>query len=240
MTNIAFHNNFIPDRLTIFLLSGGGQSMFSEKHPLTRLLMKYPINIISMELPGHGNFRFYKIYDANEYINLFLKNLHDTLHKYNINDFGIIGFSLGGLLALKAINNGFTHLKFCITFGAGFGITTHEEKLIHQFTTMDFFNKQGWGEAMKKYHGDGWPYLINTLHNILTIDSSIFTDPKSINIPTYMFLCDGDQAFPPKNNFVNNKLVKLIVVNNCHHFEYFSKIWEKNKTKLEQIIMEIL
>lgn len=228
-------------RPTLLLLAGGGQRHFGKMNRLTRYLINLPCNIISYELPGHGSSNFSEVIDADQFLKLFRNDIKEIYKNYP--NLIMMGFSLGGLLILKTIEEKLIPLNSAIVFGTGVAINAEEEYRIQSFTTPEFFDSMGWTLPMKKFHGKGWEILLPSLAKILKQDSPIWSNPSKLQgVPLHFILGDGDQAFSFKENFTLLKYPEISthVVENCHHFEYYLKAWPRVESALDKIIPSMI
>ncbi len=232
-------NTFLKNRITIILLNGSAMQHFNRINPLVRYLLRYNCNLISMELPGHGTSNFDKIIKTNEFLEQFNSDITQLINE--IADFAIIAFSLGGLSTLKIMEQKLINPKFTILIGTGFSMNEITQQKINTFTTTEFFERMGWCDAMKKFHADGWQYLLPSLAEILDGEKGILSKADKIeNENIFIILGDDDQAFPANDQFqlLPYENFHKYKINNCTHFDYFTKSWPQLKNILEIILKD--
>lgn len=127
-------NEFDITRESLLFMNGGGQIPFSKHNKLVRYFNQFDYNVIAVELPGHGKSHFHKALSKNEFISHFKENFTKLIKDEKIKTRAIIGFSLGGLLALKTIEMNLFEVKYVIGFGCGFGIGETERDTFNYYT----------------------------------------------------------------------------------------------------------
>lgn len=229
-----------PSRLSVIFMNGGGQRHIDKLHRLSVFFSQFNVNLISLELPGHGSSSFEKIIGSEEFILLFKKDMKELVNQ--LGKIAMVAFSLGGLFSLKIIEEGDIPVEFAIIFGAGVHIGHDQEEMIQNFTTYEFFEKRGWTFAMKKYHGLGWDTLLPSLSKLMSMKSNIWTDPVNLDSTDIFFLLgDNERAFTPELNFpkLKNDNIRKYKIEDCHHFEYFMKPWVRVEKYLIEIINQL-
>ena len=226
-----------PSKLSIIFLNGGGQRYMDKHHRLTIFFSKFNVNLISMELPGHGSSSFDAVIASDKYIQLFREDMLELVKP--LGKIGLVAFSLGGLLSLKIIEDREIPVEFAIIFGAGVHIDDEQEQRIQTFTTFEFFEKRGWTFPMRKYHGKGWDTLLPSLSRVMSMKSNLWVDPSRLDgIDIFFLLGDKEMAFTPELNYpkLNGDRIQKYTIPDCHHFEYFMKPW----LRVEKYLLEIV
>lgn len=232
-------NEFDITRESILFMNGGGQIPFSKNNKLVRYFNQFDYNSIAVELPGHGKSHFHEALSQNEFISHFKENFSKLIKDKKIKTRAIIGFSLGGLLALKTIEMNLFRVKYVIGFGCGFGIGETEKDMFNYYTSEKFFQDMNWEHIMKKNHGKGWYNLQISIDNLMNVKSPIFSDVSTLasDSQTLLILGDNEELFTPnyteKEILKNqNKFIHLRIVRDTSHFEYTSKSWKKFESLL--------
>lgn len=236
-------NEFNVNRESILFMNGGGQMPFSKQNKLVKYFKKFDYNTIAVELPGHGKSFFLDPMSKHEFISHFQEEFRKMINEEKILIHALIGFSLGGLLALKAIEMNIVNANYVITFGCGFGIDEAEKDTFNYYTSEKFFRDMNWEPIMKRNHGKGWYNLLLSIDELMHVESPIFTNPKKIGDDTeiLIILGDNEELFTPtytKKMISLNQYnsIYLEIVYDTSHFEYTSKSWEKFKEGLNQFI----
>ncbi len=214
--------------LTVFLLHGSTQLYFSKNHPLVILLEQFPFNVVSLELPGHGESPFKKKVMVNELISTFTNEMKQIAQNWN--EMALIGYSLGGSLAFKYLEQQQKQPTFIITLGTGFALDEEERELIRMFFSDSFFESVGWKDAMLRAHRN-WNDLIISMADWYHLDTPLLPNLevlKQSEIPILSLLGDQDEPFPAKKNqpFTRNiNNIYFQTIRDCAHFDYFAKAW---------------
>jgi pimeloyl-ACP methyl ester carboxylesterase len=158
----------------------------------------------------------------------------------------LIGYSLGGLLALKASENAPGSFEFVIALGAPLTISQAEQEKMKYYTTRKFFEKMRWLPNMLEYHEKGWKELLVSVHDMLYIGSDIFINhenTKNLRTSVHLIMGDHDEV---ANYRIHEELVhsseylNLIVLPDTSHFDYFVKSWPVLKNSLKEILDELI
>lgn len=234
-------NEFDITRESILFMNGGGLIPFSKHNKLVRYFNQFDYNAIAVELPGHGKSRFHEALLENEYIFHFKENFSKLIKDKKIEARVLIGFSLGGLLALKTIEMHLFEVKYVIGFGCGFEIGENEKDMFNYYTSAKFFKDMNWEPIMKKNHKEGWKNLQISIENLMNVKSPIFTDVGTLGSDSkiLIILGDNEELFTPnsaENIILENQSesIHLRIVPDTSHFEYTSKSWEKFKDVLNE------
>ncbi|OLS26058.1 MAG: 2-succinyl-6-hydroxy-2,4-cyclohexadiene-1-carboxylate synthase [Candidatus Heimdallarchaeota archaeon LC_2] len=241
---LIYLNEFGTHRESILFLNGGGQIPFSLHNKLVKFFInKYDFNYIAVELPGHGKSKFQKIYDQETFIISFEQTFRKIITDADIIVKAMIGFSLGGLLALKTIELDIFPVDYLIVYGCGFGIGENEKSTFDYYTSEQFFHDMRWYSIMKENHKNGWLNLLKSMNNLMNVNSPIFSDLSKINSYSEILLVLGDneELFQPD---YNKSIIREIPSNNIHlirlketsHFDYTSVSWEIFCSKLKEFI----
>ncbi|MHA2028130.1 MAG: hypothetical protein ACW99A_04400 [Candidatus Kariarchaeaceae archaeon] len=232
--------DFDKTRKSILLLNGGGQIPFSKHNKITRFFSEYDYNIIAVELPGHGKSKFNQIMSQEEFIKHFEYEFPKLIEEKGIITKAMVGFSLGGLFALKAVEKKLIEVDCFIGYGCGFGIGNDERGTFNYYTSQKFFDDMNWDPIMKKNHGEGWLNLLHSMDKLMHVESPIFINPEQLDNETQIILILGEneELFTPQyNQEVANKntldKVHIIVIPNTTHFDYTAKSWDGFNTKLK-------
>lgn len=231
-------NEFKSERLSLLFFNGSAMMPFDKTSSLIKFFSNFDVNIVSIELPGHGKSNFDRILNLEEYLTIFSEELNEIID--TLEEYAIIGFSIGGLLPLKLLERGVIAPKFTFVFGTGVYLDDIALKKIHTFFSAEFFEKKKWTEAMKKFHGIGWDNLLLTLSAI--INKNILSNVECIaNKNVFFFLGRQEQPFPPENNFplLNGNSHQTYMIEDCTHFDYFLSAWKRTEQKIIQAIKTI-
>ena len=158
-------NEFKITRESILFMNGGGQIPFSKHSKLVRYFNQSDYNAIAVELPGHGKSNFHEELSKNEFISHFKNEFSKLIKVEKIKVRALVGFSLGGLLALKTIEMNLFEVKYVLGFGCGFEIGENEKEMFNYYTSEQFFQNMHWVPIMKKNHGKGWHNLQISIDN---------------------------------------------------------------------------
>ena len=226
-------NEFDVSRESILFMNGGGQIPLSKHSKLVQYFNHYNYNAFAVELPGHGKSRFHEEMTQDKFLSHFKNEFTRIIKEKKIKTRALIGFSLGGLFALKAIEMKILDVNYVIGYGCGFGIGEAEKDTFNYYTSEKFFHDMNWGTIMKKNHGKGWYNPLLSMDNLMNVESPIFSDLSKMGNDTQILIILGEneELFTP--NFTKEMVQKnqshnihLRVVPNTSHFEYTSKSWE--------------
>ncbi len=217
---------------TVLLYHGATMPKIPKHHPLSRYFCGLPYNVISVQLPGHGSQGFDKVVSASEFLEIYLDGYRNLKRSYQVQ--GIVGISLGGVLALKTAEVFYQDLQFVVAIGAGVTVFPREAQLISQFFSEEHFRRAGLYKTLVGYHGEEFKYLLQSIPRWFSQDSALFPDMELLQNQLTRFLLilgDQDQPFPPQ------KIVPLVsrlpnfstvIIENCDHFGYFSSQHAEN------------
>lgn len=220
------------ERESLLFLNGGGQIPFSPHNKLVRFFEKYDYNLIAVELPGHGKSKFQVVHTQETILSSFEISYRKIIVEADIKVKGMIGFSLGGLFALKAIELDIFPVDYLIVYGCGFGIGEKEKSTFQYYTSEQFFHDMRWFSTMKKNHGDGWYNLQHSLNDLMHVNSPIFSDLSKIKkSDILLILGDKEELFRTEYNesLIMGNLsenITLLTIPETSHFDYTSISWE--------------
>ena len=233
-------------KIVVILLNGGGKAPFQTNHPLVALLKQYPVNIIALELPGHGSSRFTRKITAEELVELYKEGLSKIIQELKDKELGFIGISLGGLLALKSLEVPLVmdKTKFVIGIGCGFVILEEKVPMFKKYTSLEYFQQGNMLNQILQYHKDGWQYLLESSHDWFYPTTPLLLNPsvvKNALVKKQVFLIpsEEEELFPPESNLEISKEfnpTSVYIVHGFHHFEYFTKGWEQVKKSIQTIL----
>lgn len=228
------------DRITVLMLNGGGQIPYNRFHKAVKLFNGYNFNLVAVELPGHGKSSFDAILSTQEMLDQFRDDFKAIISDYE--RVALFGFSLGGILSLKAIDFGLTDFEFAIVCGAAIDIEKAQEKVMKEYTTEEFFRGMRWMDHMMEYHKEGWQELLYSVHEMLFVGSEIFSDPDvlgSKSTPIHLIFADHDEVAdyklhqPLAEKYEN---INVHVLPDSQHFDYFADSWDKMNTVMDKIL----
>lgn len=236
-------NKFDPNLESILFLNGGGQIPFSPHNKLVKLFDKYGCNLVAVELPGHGKSVFHKTMGQDEFLDNFKSEFQRIISMANVTVKLMIGFSLGGLFSLKAVELKLFPVEFLLVYGCGFGIGAEEKPTFEYYTSEQFFDHMRWLPIMKKNHERGWKHLLLSMQNLMQIDSMIFSDISNISTRTQILLILGEdeELFHPDFNrkmftSVTKNSIDVVTLPNTSHFDYTTVSWSEFCTVIENFI----
>lgn len=228
---------------TLLLLNGGGQPPFNKFHRMIRYLNQYELNLVALELPGHGNSAFSEIISTEEMLDNFYDEMKIILDRYNCPI--LFGYSLGGLLTLKATEHFLSKISSVITLGTPINVTIDQERKMRYYTTREFFEKMHWMPQMMEYHRNGWKELLFSVHEMLHIGSNIFANMDNLNsskLSISMIFGDEDEVAPMKlhREFgATYDNVSVYQLDSTRHFDYFVSSWKKLRDCLDIIFQKL-
>ena len=231
-------NELSIERKSILFLNGGGQIHITRHQKIARYFENTDYNLISIELPGHGKSSFDHILTEDEFISHLKSEFTKLIKEYDIKIQLMIGFSLGGLVTLKMIEENLFPIPAAIVFGCGFDVDDTRAKTFEYYTSEQFFIDQNWQPIMMKNHGDGWQNLLLSLKDFLYPGCPLFTQPSKLPPETFILLILGeneelfDYTYNSKLSKDYNIDVKLLP--SASHFEYTTtKNWDDFKAILD-------
>ncbi len=235
------HHQEDESSLALFLLHGSTQLSFDKFHPLVRLFSKYPLSVISVELPGHGKSPFERTVNVNELLDIFYSEMKEILQQWD--NVALCGYSLGGSLAFKVLEFGLAVPEFIISFGVGFVLGEEETELIRMFFSNSFFESLGWKRTMERIHDD-WNTLIESIAGWYYPNSPILPSIEKIKhskVPVLCILGENDEPFPHSKNIPLARDVPNVSLQNipgCSHFDYFSKCWQQTSNHITSFLQQ--
>ena len=230
-----------PERPTILLLNGGGQQPYNKFHKVTRHFQEYDCNLLALELPGHGKSAFQRPMSATEMLDDFYNELAEICD--TLTSVSLFGYSLGGLLSLKALEQRVYPFDFVIATGAGLHIEQEQEDVMQYYASVEFFKKMRWHDHMQKYHEEGWQTLLDSMNSMLRVGSELFVHPDfTAPSPLYLILGRQDKVidYRQQESYVQQPLIDLTILDHTNHFDYFTRSWGRMRERLGQIGDEYL
>lgn len=232
-------NEFIAERKCILFLNGGGQIHITKHQKIARYFEDADYNLVSVELPGHGKSSFDHVLIEDEFINHLKSEFTKLITENGIKIQVMVGFSLGGLITLKMVEENLFHIPTAIVFGCGFDVDPTRAKTFEYYTSEQFFIDQNWKPIMMKNHGEGMQNLLLSLKDFLYPGCPLFTHPSKLPSDTFILLILGeneelfDYSYNSELSKGYNIDVKLLP--NASHFEYTTtKVWDEFKAILDE------
>lgn len=165
------HDNNKPWLIWLHGLLGDQQ----EWQTVLPLLSDWPC--LTVDLPGHGQSVHIKVNTFDDVIRL----LNDTLQQQNIDEYILIGYSLGGRIAMySACYHETSGLKGLVIEGGNLGLVTTEEKQAR------WLNDQQWADKFRRL----------PMHEVLTqwYQQPVFADLSHDERQTLVMLRDHNQG----------------------------------------------
>lgn len=234
-----------PDRVkqpTVYILNGGGQPPFNQFSRITHLLKKYPVNIVSIELPGHGSNGFADITDEDTMLDDFLQ-WFETI-KQDHKPLGVIGYSLGGFLALQIAAWKNTPIRFCVAIGAPLTIDISHQQKMQYYASEEFFSLMDWSKVMLDYHKGNWQVLLQSIPNWLAVGSPLFVGDEQVLVQDqdlHLIMAEHEDIMDVEHHqhrlSISEQLYSYVIPS-ITHFEYFSKGWKETAEVIEKILQQ--
>ena len=227
---------FIPLRKSeseeraILLMHGSTQQHYDKEHPLFKIVKDLPMDVFSVELPGHGESRFDSQKTPQDYVTLFLEEFTRQMQSLPYKEINIVGYSLGGLLGLKTMELKNERIRKIVGIGTGLFVNKERARIIRSFFSEKNFEVMNQTSEMRRIHGArGWKFLINLLHVIFDPTSPLFLDKEKIKgTPSKALIIIGENdepfdAFGTAKKCRDYFNIRCVVIKGVGHFEYFSK-----------------
>ncbi|MHA2248726.1 MAG: alpha/beta fold hydrolase [Candidatus Kariarchaeaceae archaeon] len=239
MTNQHYFTGKNPNGPIIILAHGATMTHFKETHILVKTLKEISSYIISLDLPGHGRNQLkgnnpISFENASKDFNkTIFQSLREIKDKTVLNKIGLIGFSLGGMFAMRMKNPPF---DFAIYMGCGTHFNEEQLQRIHWFFSEATYRRFKLTDNLLRDHGPHWQVMLEMIHSWFSDDSEMIKSPVNhLSIPSLFILAENDQTFDSSSIQVEGKYEVLTVIGD--HFSYFNpKPFHSYKTTIIDFI----
>jgi len=230
---------------SIILLHGSGQS-----HVVWSLTAQYlsdqNYNVITLDLPGHGNSDGASLKSIEEIVDW----LDKVTNKLNIKNFFLAGHSQGCLVALEYATKYPLKVKKIIFIAGSYEIPVNESlinlALSGNMESLNLMMKWGYGSSKQFIGGNPLQKILNSareIREVLAVDliacnnyKNGINAVKKIKCPTFLIFGELDKMIKLEKGQEFAKLIsnsKVHVIKNCGHMIILEKAFEMREKMME-------
>ena len=237
LLNLGWISLMEPKHSIIFLHGTLGSS--EDLQPLMEYFSDKDFETFSFDFSGHG----LKGQDTKEFrIDLFAKDLDDFIRQKNLTSPIIVGYSLGGYVALyHKANYEDSPIKIIFTYGTRFNWAEKSvQKEIPSLNPQNIVEKYPQtAEMLKKKHGERWPHLLRStahmMQHLERLDGLTKEDMSEITIPVILMIGDQDRVITSEETNLTKSWLRNGIVKTISHSKH-----ELERSNLKEISTTIL